>query len=161
ASSRRCLDAQRGPARSSGGCAMRILTLTKGHVVAGTLSCTCILVACGGPEPKAATQRPGELTASLVAAIREEAKGDRERAKLLYLDTLERAVAHTGDPWQLPVVQASLDGLVMRTVPSLSDVSDRTALVFRTKDTEPVHSRLMPLASRAPGPLLPGLFARA
>ncbi len=112
-----------------------------------------VLAACG----HALVPRPldRDLVAPFVEAFREEATGTDSAAVKLYMKALETAAATPESAWQLPVVEASLDALVFRSVPSLSGVTEDAALVFRTKDA--------PLLAdvRATGPFVPLLLARA
>jgi hypothetical protein len=124
--------------------------------LAGLVIGAAMVAACGTPpatRPPAASS--SELTNALTAAFREEARGDPAVARKMYLSVLDRAAASDSDPWQLAVVEASLDALVQRSIPSLSDVTDDAALAFRTPgemSLDGVH---------ADGPFVPGLVARA
>ena len=114
----------------------------------------------GGPEAKSGPSGRADLASPFVKAFREEAKGDPAVAKALYLKSLDSAVQWPGDPYQLPVTMASLDALVFRHVPALAEVSDKTALEYRTKK-DPVDARLAAARAHADDPFTPALFARA
>jgi len=125
---------------------------------------------CGGGAPEARV--PASTTAAiakLVAATREEAVGDPNRAKQMHLDSLD-ALPAPSDPWHLVLLQASLDALVGREVSGLSELTENAALVYRTKDAslwksgegkEPVADRLPRIYDKIEGPFGKGLVARS
>ncbi|MGO8992288.1 MAG: DUF3857 domain-containing protein [Polyangiaceae bacterium] len=129
------------------------------------------LAACGGANqtPKGPGGSAHDLPGMVVGAIREEAKGDPARAAELWLGALDAAVGAPDDSWQLATEQAALDALVARSVASLEDASEDTAIVYRTNDgsfaaTPPrasIAGRLATAAGRASDPFSAGLIARA
>ena len=139
-----------------------------------------LAVACGGGgNPKAPTGWEGraDLSNPFLQAFREEATGDPALAKKLYVISLDNAVQWPKDPYQLPVLMATLDALVFRKVGGLAEVASDSALVFRTKDhallpgprdlpvkgLEPdtVWPRIPWAIRHADDPFTPGLLARA
>ena len=78
---------------------MSARSMKRGILGAITLS---LLAACGGGTPGAKGPQGAnvDLATPLIAAVREEAKGDPAKAIALYLSTLDAAVNAPGSRWQ-------------------------------------------------------------
>jgi hypothetical protein len=93
--------------------------------------------ACGGGIPR--PELPLEATAFALSehtleAFRAEANDDTTGAVRRYLGVLDDA--RLGDrPWHVAAARAAIDALVMREIPSLREVTTRTALAFRAPRT--------------------------
>jgi hypothetical protein len=139
-----------------------------------------LLAACGGGNPKAPPGWEGraDLSGPFVQALKEEATGDPLLAKKLYLKSIDNAVQWPTDPYYVPILMASLDALVFRRVGALSEVTNDSALAFRTKDhvllpgprderprgteePEQVWPRIPWALRHADDPFTPGLLSRA
>jgi hypothetical protein len=73
-----------------------------------------------------------------------------------------RAAAGAGsDPWQVAALEASIDALVTRAMPSLGDASRDAALANRTREGAGIARELALAARDAKGPFARGLIARA
>ena len=97
------------------------------------------------PKPSASTRR-GEPAAAIQA----------------YLGVVHAAARADGDPWQVAALQASLDALATRTMPSLGDASSE----LRPSRTgphrrKPIVHELGLAEAEARGPFAKGLIARA
>jgi hypothetical protein len=89
--------------------------------------------ACGSPpQPNWSGPTDDEVTPRLLAAMKEEAIGDPAKAEGMYVDLIDDAMY--SNPWELAVVEASIDALITRSVSGLSDFSDHTALAYRMRD---------------------------
>jgi hypothetical protein len=89
--------------------------------------------ACGSPpQPNWSGATDDVVTPQLIAAMKEEAIGDPAKAEGMYVDLLDDAMYSS--PWELAVAEASIDALITRDVYGLSEISDRTALAYRTRD---------------------------
>ena len=130
--------------------------------VIGTVA-IALLAACGGGTPGAKGARASnvDLATPLINAVREEAKGDPAKAIALYEDALEAAVNAPDSRWQLVVEQAALDALVWRSVPSFEEVTEDSALAYRTGTTAAIEARLAKIAAKADDAFSAGLIARA
>ncbi len=118
-----------------------------------------VLAACGSPAtPPVAPRVAQDLAALVQAAFREEATGDQDRAAEIYLGVVEAASIDKG-PWGLAAAAASLDVLVHRSLPGMSDVEARSALAFRTR--LPVEARLEKTMRAATNVAVKGLVARS
>ena len=81
-------------------------------VVLGSL----LLSACGQPpEPVQRVQRAGDLPQRVSAAMREEQRGDADKAARAWLDVVRSASRDDG-PWALPAAGAALEALVWRKI---------------------------------------------
>ncbi|MDP9035106.1 MAG: hypothetical protein M3O50_09885, partial [Myxococcota bacterium] len=109
--------------------------------------------------PKAAGPRT-DLAGAFAGAFRVDAVGEPREAVARYLGLLDAAARAEGDPLQVPAIEAALDALVTRTMPSLGETTAMdAALVYRTR--EPIAKDLIRIAGEARGPFARGLVARA
>lgn len=124
-------------------------------VVLGSL----LLSACGQPpEPVQRVQRAGDLPQRVSAAMREEQRGDADKAARAWLDVVRSASRDDG-PWALPAAGAALEALVWRSVPGVSEVAPKSALAFRTRvDVKKELGQIVDQASNVP---VLGLSAKA
>jgi hypothetical protein len=99
------------------------------------------------------------LPHAFAAAFRLDATGEAQQAARAYLDVASAAAPADGDAWQVAALEASLDALVTRTMPALSDASADAAIARRT--TLPMAAELEHLEADAHGPFARGLVARA
>jgi hypothetical protein len=76
-----------------------------------------------------------------------------------YLDTVRAAARADGDPWQVPALEASLDALATRSMPSLGEAAHDAALAWRTGEGPGLVEELGRV--NAAGPFARGLVARA
>ncbi len=93
-------------------------------------------------------------------AFRIDATGDPHAAVGAYLSAVHDAAQAAGDPWQVAALEASLDALDARALPSLGDAASDAALAFRTADGPVISRGLAGAASDARGPFARGLVAR-
>lgn len=123
----------------------------------------------GGPSTLHTPTSAGRTFApKLTAALREESIGDPEKAEGMLLDLIESPPAPE-DTWHVPVLLAATDALVLRSVGSFEEVSNDSALAYRTKDAgrrakkdaDPIAERLPRAYKSADGPFARGLVARA
>src|SRR5678810_376402 len=87
---------------------------------------------CGGPPAPRAPEGNGRALATLVAAaFKSEALEPPEAALQRWL--LVVAEAKTGDSaWHVAALRAAVDSLTLRPVTALRDVTERSALAYRT-----------------------------
>ena len=148
---RRRADAQGAAARGHGRRAMRPL---RGLVLAALG-----VAACGGPGARTPDGPRGQLPRAFAVAFRAEAVDDPRAATRAYLDVVRSAAPLDGDPWQVGALEASLDALALRTLPSLGEAGQDGGLVWRTGDTVVVGQELAKTDAR--GPFARGLIAAA
>ncbi|MBV9947097.1 MAG: hypothetical protein JOZ69_09635, partial [Myxococcales bacterium] len=94
-------------------------------------------------------------------AFGEEATGDAHRAVEAYLGVVAAAAGSEGVPWRRAALQAALDALVTREIPSLGDAAGDAALVGRSGDAPRITAALEREAGAARGAPERGLVARA
>ena len=105
----------------------------KGARLATAFVALSALAACGSPpQVNWAGPTGDDVTPRLLAAMKEEAIGDPLKAEAMYVDLMDDAMYSS--PWELMVVEASVDALFTRRVGGLSEFSDRSALAYRIKD---------------------------
>ncbi|MDP9151440.1 MAG: hypothetical protein M3O36_16085, partial [Myxococcota bacterium] len=110
--------------------------------------------------PPKAPAAGADLASAFADAFRVDAVGEPSDAVARYLGVLKAAAPAEGDPLQVPAMEAALDGLVTRAMPSLGDTAAiDAALVYRTH--EPIVNDLVRVAAEARGPFARGLVARA
>jgi hypothetical protein len=117
-------------------------------------------VSCGAPGAKAPAST-GDLPTVFAAAFRADAIGDVRDAVRQQLDVVRAAARADRDPWQIPALEASLDALATRTMPSLGDAGRDAALASRTREAERIASELVLATEAAVGPFARGIVARA
>jgi hypothetical protein len=117
--------------------------------------------ACGGPPANAPSGPHADLPKLHGEAFRADAAGDAGGAVRGYLEVVRAAAASDGDPWQIPALQASLDALTTRTLPSLGEAAGDAGLVWRTAERARVEAELARDADEARGPFARGLIARS
>jgi hypothetical protein len=93
-------------------------------------------------------------------AFHTDATGDPHQAVAAYLSAVRDAAQAAGDPWQLAALEASLDALDARALPSLGDAAGDAALAYRTPDGPSIAKGLSAVATEARGPFARGLVAR-
>src|ERR1700733_6419042 len=79
-------------------------------------------LACGAP-PARAPAAPVDLPRMFAAAFRADAVGDPGEAVQAYVAVVRAASRAGGDPWQAAALEASLDAVATRSMPSLGDVA--------------------------------------
>jgi hypothetical protein len=117
--------------------------------------------ACGGPPARAPSGHAGTLPRTFAEAFRVDANGDPHAAVKAHLDVVRTAAQAGGDPWQVAALEASLDALVTRAMPSLGDAAGDAALANRTREASAIAQDLARSANAAMGPFAKGLIARA
>jgi hypothetical protein len=100
------------------------------------------LVACGGPEANTPRGPHVDLPKAFAQAFRTDATGDPHQAVGAFLDVVRAAAAAEGDPWQVPALEASLDALATRSVPSLGEVAADAGLAWRTDEGARIATEL-------------------
>jgi tetratricopeptide (TPR) repeat protein len=126
------------------------------------LASLALLSACAGAGPNAPVKGPDDLAERFVAAFDEEAKGDPQAARKMYLDLALRAAGAADTPWQAAALHASLDALVTRSVAAFGDVSASTALAYRMPESDAtIRGALDATYKAAAGPYARGMVARA
>jgi hypothetical protein len=119
-------------------------------------------LACGTPPVRFLPIAPkADLPRAFDEAFRTEAIGDSHAAIDAHLGVVENAARADGDPWQVAALEASLDALALRAMPSLGDASSDAALATRTLEGDRIAHELSRIASQATGPFSKGLIARA
>jgi hypothetical protein len=101
------------------------------------------------------------LPNAFAGAFRIDATGDPHDAVRAQLDVVRTAARAGGDPWQVAALEASLDALALRTMPSLADASRDASLAFRTTEGGAIGAELARVSAEATGPFAKGLVARA
>jgi hypothetical protein len=117
------------------------------------------VAACGGPGARAPDALRGQLPRAFAAAFRTEAVDDPHAATRAYLDVVRSAAPLDDDPWQVSALEASLDALALRSLPSLGEAGQDGGLVWRTGETDLVARELSKADAR--GPFARGLIAAA
>ncbi len=118
------------------------------------------LAACGGPPARGPSGATGLLPHEFAEAFRIDATGDPHAAVGAYLATVHDAAQAGDDPWQVPALEAALDALGSRSMPSLGDAAADAALAYRTQDGAAIAKGLAGASSDARGPFARGLVAR-
>jgi hypothetical protein len=95
------------------------------------------------------------------SAFRSDATADSHEAVRGFLDVVHAAAQAEHDPWQVAALQASVDALATRTMPSLGDAARDAALANRTRETAGIAHELGHAAAEARGPLAKGVIAHA
>jgi hypothetical protein len=116
-------------------------------------------LACGGAPASSPAHVDAHLPQLFATAFRADATGDARDAVRAHLEVLRAAARADGDPWQVPALEASLDALVTRTLPSLGEGASDAALERRTQ--EPIAAELERIETDAQGPFARGLVAGA
>jgi hypothetical protein len=116
-------------------------------------------VACG--PAKVPNGARVSLPGAFAAAFRIDATGDARDSVKAHLDVVGAAARAGDDPWQAPALEASLDALALRTMPSLGDASRDAPLAFRTQEGRRIEAELARVSGEAAGPFAKGLVARA
>src|ERR1019366_1267873 len=137
---RRRADAQGRPPRAGG----RQVTCSPLAWRLGGLAALFLFlpVACGGPDARSPQGPRADLPAVFGDAFRADATGDPRVAVKAYLDVVRAAARADGDPWQVPALEASLDALATRTMPSLGEASRDAALAWRTGEGASIAQEL-------------------
>jgi hypothetical protein len=119
-----------------------------------------LLAACGGPPARAPGGAHGALPHEFAEAFRIDATGDPHQAAGAYLSAVRDAAQAAGDLWQVAALEASLDALDARALPSLGDAAGDAALAYRTQNGPAIAKGLAGAAAEARGPFARGLIAR-
>jgi hypothetical protein len=101
------------------------------------------------------------LPAAFATAFRADAVGEPHDAIAAYLEVVRAAASADRDPWQLAALQASLDALATRTMPSLGNLAEDAALSQRSREAGDIVRELSRHSQSAKGPFARGLIARA
>jgi hypothetical protein len=117
------------------------------------------LCACGGPGANAPRGPHADLPRAFAEAFRVDATGDPHAAVAAHLAVVRAAAGAQGDPWQVPALEASLDALATRTMPSLVDGANDAGLAWRTTEGATIAQELS--RTETQGPFARGLVARA
>ncbi len=118
------------------------------------------LAGCGGAPAHAPAAARVALPQAFAEAFRADATGDPHEAIGAYLEIVREAAPADGDRWQVPALEASLDALALRTMPSLGDAARNAALASRTREAAVIERELGRAANDAKGPFARGLIAR-
>jgi len=122
------------------------------------LSC----MSCGGAPARSPSSAKVDLPGAFATAFRADATGDPHAAVQAYLQVVRAAAPADGDPWQVPALEASLDALATRSMPSLGEEAAGDAgLAWRTHDGAAIAEQLSRAEKAALGPFARGLIARA
>ncbi len=119
------------------------------------LGAACAPAAVHAPAP-ARVALPG----AFARAFQTDATGSSADAVAAYLEVARDAAPASGDPWQVPALEASVDALVSRAMPSLNDGARDAALAYRTTEGPAIARGLALAATEAHGPFARGLLAR-
>lgn len=111
--------------------------------------------------PAQAPRVAHDLPRAFAQAFRVDATGDANDAVTAYLDVVAQGAQADGDPWQIPALDAALDALVVRVMPSLGDAQNDAALAWRTRAGAGLEGELARAFDRAEGPFARGAIARA
>jgi hypothetical protein len=117
-------------------------------------------VSCGSPQARAPGGGVG-LPTAFAAAFRADATGDSHDAVAATLAVARAAASADRDPWQLAALQASLDALATRTMPSLGEMAGDAALAQRTREGGDIVRELSRDSRNAKGVFARSLIARA
>ena len=117
--------------------------------------------ACGGPGPTSPSGARSDLPKAYAAAFRVDALGEARDAVRAQLDVVRLAAGDEGNPWQVAALQAALDALATRHMPSLSAASRDAGLAWRTADGGTIAQELQRIEREAQGPFARSLIARA
>jgi hypothetical protein len=120
-----------------------------------------LAAACGGPSPNLASGPKADLPKAFANALRADASGDGRDAVKAELDVVRLAAADAGNPWQVPALEAALDALATRHMPSLSHATDDAALAWRTPEGAAIPQELLKIEGQATGTFARALVARA
>ena len=112
------------------------------------------LLACGGPDPAVPRGPHVELPKAFARAFETDATGDAHAAVGAYLGVARAAAVADDDAWQVPALEASLDALATRSMPSMGEAGNEAALAWRTADGPTIAAELGRLEGR-------GTFAHA
>ena len=130
-------------------------------VRAVALPALVVSAACASPPRPVAPSPPRvDLARAFAEAFRVDALGDPLDAARRYEDVVAAAARAGEDPWQVPALEASLDALATRRMPSLGEASRYAALARRASGID-LESALAPAVSEAKGPFARALVARA
>jgi hypothetical protein len=119
-----------------------------------------LCAACSSPPAREASRASG-LPTAFAAAFRTDAMGEPREAVAAYLEVVRSAAVADRDPWQVSALQASLDALTTRTMPSLGQAAGDAGLAQRTREAGEIVRSLSLRAQSAEGPFAKGLIARA
>jgi hypothetical protein len=120
----------------------------------GTALAALGLLACGGPEPTVPRGPHVDLPKAFAQAFETDATKDAHAAVGAYLGVARAAAVADDDAWQVPALEASLDALATRSMPSLGEAANEAALAWRAGDSGAIAAELGRLEER-------GTFARA
>jgi hypothetical protein len=110
--------------------------------------------------PAKTPERSADLAATFANAFRVEATGDTRDAVKEHLHVVRAAARADRNPWQVAALEASLDALATRTMPSLGDAARDAALVSRTREGTDIASELARTSADARGQFAKGIIAR-
>ncbi len=114
---------------------------------------------CGAPTSARAPSVALNLPGMFASAFRADALGD-PGAVGAYLSVVRAAAPSAGDPWQMPALEASLDALATRAMPSLGEVARDAPLAYRTRLGGDIARALAAAGADAAGTFARGLVAR-
>ncbi|HEX3772372.1 MAG TPA: hypothetical protein VHV30_15955, partial [Polyangiaceae bacterium] len=118
------------------------------------------VAACGGPAARAPVTARGQLPRAFADAFQRDATGLPAEAVKAYLDVAKMAAPAEDDPWQVAAIEASLDALDARSMPSLGIGARDAGLAYRTLEGPAISDGLGHAFDDARGPFARGLFAR-
>jgi hypothetical protein len=130
------------------------------YLVAGLLAAYGCCVSCASPAARAPGGNVG-LPAAFASAFHADAMGEPHDAVAAYLEVVRAAASADRDPWQIAALEASLDALATRTMPSLGEMAGDAALAARTREGGEIVRELSRDAHDAQGVFAKGLIARA
>ena len=120
-----------------------------------------VFLACAGPGARSPTGADASLPSAFANAFRVDAIGDPHDAVKAHLGVVQAASQRTDDPWQVAALEASLDALATRAMPSLGDAARDAALANRSRDAGLIADELGRTAVHSTGSFAKGLIARA
>jgi hypothetical protein len=117
-------------------------------------------VSCGGRGPAAPAGPRVALPPAFAHTFHTDATGDPADALRSYRDLVRAAARAEGDPWQVPTLQAALDALAERRMPSLAEAARDASLARRVAGVE-AENVLSAATGDARGPFARSLLARS
>src|SRR4029077_16932434 len=113
----------------------------RGHTVRALALSLLLCLSCGARQANAPAP-PADLPRMFGHAFRADAGDNAGEAVREFLIVMRAASRSDGDPWQLAALEASLDALATRAMPSLGDAARDAALANRTREAGTIGREL-------------------
>ncbi len=120
-----------------------------------------VLAACAGPGAHSPTGPKADLPKAYAHALHVDATGEPHDAVRAELDLVRLAASDPENPWQVPALDAALDALTTRRMPSLGLAASDAALAWRTPDGAAIARELAQVEAQAQGTFARSLIARS